>query len=503
MSDTLINRVKKALVAAVGSDRLERVGDADQLVQSGIISSLEIVMIGLELEREFLVSVPDKELTVANFDSLNALAMLMGRLIGSSDAVENGKSEPETGIYKRLLDSLTGCYRHPFILALFIAFWFALLDIFALPYFLERGPLAATYAQFSDYGKRLYHSSGGWAPNDLQVAVRRHRIVQDRNPGSPSILFFGDSGTVGSWVRAEDAPPARVEERLRAAYPSARVHNFGFFMRSFIKDVMLLEALLEENEGRLPADAVVFTLSDAYFDAAFQKSLIDAMPYFSLNRNLLKRFRDRRNTGQNAAAYNHLLDYLALSNRKHRSRFEECFLEHTSIYRYKPFLSFLTHYGKAPQAYWEKEYATGNKPLFPTRLLNPPADFKLHDAGFDANSLDRDIVVLLGDTLDFLNQRGIKVYFFIRPYAPLEWKNHQFPTRGMDVVSLIRAEGWDKKATVIDLRWSLYGDQFSDSLSHYTPAGSKVLGNEIGVQIVDSLNKPLAMEHGRSISEKR
>ena len=502
MSDTLIDQVRKAVAAAVGVDRLGRVGDADQLVQSGIISSLEIVIIGLELEKEFSVAVPDNELTIANFDSLTALAALMRRLTGGGDTGNTKRSELESGTYKYLLDGLAGCYRHPFVMALLIAFWLVMLDVFALPFFVERGPLATIYAQFSDHGKRLYHSSGGWAPNDLQVAVRRHRIVQDRKPGSPAILFFGDSGTVGSWVRAEDAPPAKVEEKLRALHPDVRVHNFGFFMRSFIKDVMLLEALIEENEGRLPADAVIFTLSDAYFDAAFQKSLIDAMPYFSLNRNLLKRFKIRANT-KNATAYDHLLDYLALSNRKHRGRFEEYFLERTSIYRHKTFLSFLNHHGRAPQAYWEKEYAIGDKPLLPTRLPIPPADFKLHDAGFNKNSIDHDIIALVSDTIDFLNQRGIKVYFFIRPYAPLEWKNHKFPTREMDVVGLIREQGWDKKAEVIDLRWSLYGDQFSDSLSHYTPAGSKVLGDAIGEQVAASLTKTLAIENRRGAGEKR
>jgi acyl carrier protein len=482
-----IDRVRKSIAASVGPDRLKQVSDTDLLVEGGIISSLEIVMIGLELEKEFGAAVPDSALTVANFKSIEMLVALMDRLTGSSGegAVQGGG---EHGTYRALQDSLANCFRRPLILGLLVASWLFLLDSFALPYLVERGPRANSYALFADHGKRLYHSSGGWAPNDLRVAVKRHQLVKNRNTGAPSILFFGDSGTIGSWVRAEDAPPAKVEERLRATYPEAKVYNFGFFMRSFVK-------LLEENEGRFPADAAIFTLSDGYFDSAFQRSLIDAMPYFSLNRGLLARFKERANTSI-PAAYDHLHEYLAMSNRKHRGQFEEHFLERTSIYRYKTYLTFLTLNGRNPGAFWLKEYAIGDKPLLPTRLPGPPAGFQLHDAGFNAATIDRDAIVLVGDVLDFLTARGIKVYLFLRPYAPLEWRDHPFATREANIADLIRDQGWNKKATVIDLRWSLYGDQFSDSLSHYTPAGSRVLGDAIGGAIAATLSPPSAVSSG-------
>ena len=482
MPTTSIDRVRKAIAATVGPDRLTQVDNLDLLVQGGIISSLEIVMIGLELETEFGVAVPDNLLTVANFNSLATLAALMDRLAGTGS--DQGVAPPthEHGVYRKLLESLENCFRRPLVLGILIVCWLILLDRFALPYIIERGPLAAQYAMFSDQGRRLYHSSGGWAPDDLRVAVKRHQFVKARGNGSPSVLFFGDSGTIGSWVRSEDAPPAKVEERLISSYPGARVYNFGFFMRSFVKDAMLLEALLEEEGGELPVDAVIFTLSDAYFDSAFQKSLIDAMPYFSLNRSLLARFRERVKTSD-PTAYERLLQYLAISNRKHRSWFKENFLEKTSIYRYKTFLSFLTLHGRNPMGFWVKEYAIGDKPLFPNRLPVPPSDFKLHDTGINASTIDRDLVVVVDEVLNFLAERNIKVYLFLRPYAPLEWRGQRFLTGEMDIEALIQERGWDKKATVIDLRWSLYGNQFSDSLSHYTPAGSRVLGDAIGSAI--------------------
>jgi acyl carrier protein len=497
MPTTTINRVRKAIATAVGADRLARVADTDLLVQGGIISSLEIVMVGLEFEKEFAVAVPDSVLTIANFHSLETLTLLMDWLCNGVEAGGPTQAGHEHVGYKKLLDSLAGCYRRPLLLGLLILTWLILMDTFALPYLVERGPLAKSYAQFSDYGRRLYHSSGGWAPNDLQVAVRRHQIVKDRNPGAPAILFFGDSGTVGSWVRADDAPPAKVEEKIRATYPDARVHNFAFFMRSFVKDVMLMEALLEEASNELPVDAVIFTLSDAYFDAAFQKSLIDAVPYFSLNRGLLFRFADRGEPGA-SLKYKNLYKNLGDANRKHRGRFEEQILEQTSIYRYKSFLSFLTLHGRDPSGFWKQEYAIGDKPLFPARLPSPPADFKLHDTGLNAVSIDHELVALVSETLDFLTSRGVKVYIFLRPYAPLEWRDHAFFSGEMDIAELILDEGWDKKATVIDLRWSLYGNQFSDSLSHYTPEGSRILGDAIGNAVAATLPAALASAKGAS-----
>jgi hypothetical protein len=165
-------------------------------------------------------------------------------------------------------------------------------------------------------------------------------------------------------------------------------------------------------------------------------------------------------------------------------------LERSSVYRYKTFLLYLMLSARAGDAYWSREYAVGEKPLLPTRLPEPPANFHLHDNGFDNASLDRDVVTLVDDVVNFLNRRGIKVYFFLRPYAPLEFKGHNFFSLPMTIDNLIREHGWDRKATIIDLRWSIYGDQFSDSLSHYTPAGNRVLADDIAATITQTLPPP-------------
>ena len=297
-----------------------------------------------------------------------------------------------------------------------------------------------------------------------------------------------------SWVKAEDAPPARTQEKLTKTFPQARVENFAFFTPSFVKDVMLLEAALEANDGKFPVDAVIITLSDSYFYSPFQKSLIELVPYISLNRSLLKRFSDRLNARMycetcqairesRTASYIRLYDSLSKANRTHRGRFEEYVLEQTSIYRYKTFLTFLKLNVWDPDGFWQREYRIGDKPMFPTRLPKPPEKFGLNDAGFSAQTTDIDQVALINDVLEFLEHQNIKVYIFLRPYAPVEWRDHPFPPNPMNVETLIHAQGWDKKATIVDLRWALYGDQFSDSLVHYTPAGSRVLGDAIGSAI--------------------
>lgn len=484
---TTIDRVRKVIDTAVGSDRLANVKETDQLVQGGIISSLEIVMIGLGLEQEFRLTIPDSQLTVANFATLETLAALMDRLSGKGDGAV--QVVQESGFYRSMQESLAACIRRPMILAALVIVWLVALDRVLVPYVVERGPLASMYWPFADSGRRLYHSSGGWSPNDLRVGVGRHEFFRASSSTKPSILFFGDSGTIGSWVKAGDAPPARVEAKLKETLPDARVYNFAFFMRSFVKDVMLLEAILESTGERPRVDAAIFTFSDAYFDASFQKHLIDSLPYFSLNRDLLTSFR-KRIKPKEAGPYRNLYKYLAGASRKFRGPFEEYVLENTSIYRYKTFFTFLSMHGKDTKSYWNKEYAIGNTPLFPVRLPSPPPTFQLHDAGFSKESVDQDLIALTDDVLDFLASKNIKIYIFLRPYAPLEWKGHPFPASPMNIETLIHERGWDKKATIIDLRWSLYGNQFSDSLSHYTPEGSQILGDAMGDAIASTLKRP-------------
>ena len=493
---TTIDRVKKVIDINVGADRLAKVKPNDLLVQGGIISSLEIVAIGLGLEQEFQLPIPDSQLTVANFSTLETLAALMDRLSGNGTSP--AEAAHEAVLYKAVQDNLAGCLRRPISLVLMVSAWIFLFDLFLLSYTIERGPLSEIYRSFSDHGRRLYHSSGGWAPDDLKFTVQRHEFIRTGQQAKPAILFFGDSGTIGSWVKADVAPPAQAEARLRQSIPDARVYNLAFFMRSFIKDVMLLEAILESNEKNTPFDTVVFTFSDVYFDAAFQKHLIEAMPYFSLNRDLLTRFR-KRIEPPNAAPYDRIQATLSSANRKFRGRFQEYVLERTSAYRYKTFFIFLGVYGKRylhgkdPAAFWSEEYATGNKPLFPVRLASPPADFKLHDTGFSDEPLHRDLVALTNDVLNYLQSKNIKVFIFLRPYAPMEWQM-QFPFKPKNIETLIREQGWDKKATVIDLRWSLHGNQFSDTLSHYTPEGCEILGRQIGDAISAGLKPSAVME---------
>jgi acyl carrier protein len=489
MTVAAIKRVRKAIGDAVGPDRLKGIEDKHALVQSGIISSLEIVMIGLELEKEFGLVIPNNALTVANFTSLTTLAAMIDALAGEGVRTSIARDEEPRDLYGRLHRSLANSLRRPLLFGALFVLFIVLLDAVAVPLLIEYGPLRKAYASLSDDGERFYRSSGGWAPDDLQIAVARHRIMNETGQGWPRVLFLGDSGTIGSWVRADEAAPALVETRLRRIWPSARVYNFGFFMRSFIKDAMLLEALLQMKHGDLPLDAVILTLSDAYFHKPFQDSLVAAMPYFSLNRNLLRDLPQHIGT-QTPDAYARMTSELAVAGAKHRNRFTEAVLERSSAYRYKTFLLYLMLSARTGDAFWSREYAVGEKPLLPTRLAEPPANFQLHDGGFDTATLDRDVVTLADDVVNFLNRRRIKVYFFLRPYAPLEFKGHHFFSLPMTIDNLIRDRSWDRKATIIDLRWSIYGDQFSDSLSHYTPAGNRVLADAIAATIAQTLPAP-------------
>src|SRR5262249_47442820 len=136
MTSTTIERVRKAIDKTVGPERLEGIGDEQALVQSGIISSLEIVMIGLELEKEFGLVIPDNALTIANFASLTPLAAMVDTLAGEGRHALVAHDEPQD-LYGRLHRSLADSLRRPLLFCALFGLFFVLLDAAVLPLLIE------------------------------------------------------------------------------------------------------------------------------------------------------------------------------------------------------------------------------------------------------------------------------------------------------------------------------------------------------------------------------
>lgn len=344
-----IEEIKKVINETVGEDRTATLTEDDYLVQGGVISSLEIVTIGLALEKRYGISIPDNQLTVANFATLSTLADMVKRLCenasGTATAATEWHDTATDGVLLQWVKgSLTRCFRYPISMLIVIACMICLTDQAILPKVMAHGVIGEEYDKFREHGARLYPSSGGWAQDSLLNAVEWHEIITHPMRGAkPAIAFFGDSGTVGSFVRPEDAPPAQAEFFLRGKFPKAKVYNLAFFMRALAKDVMIIEALLEKNDGKLPFDTVILTLCDAYYHIDAQRGFYSAVPYFSLNRRLLANF-EKRMRSKRPEAYTSVLRELTTANKKFRGLWSEYIVERSNLVYYKPFFTLMKYY---------------------------------------------------------------------------------------------------------------------------------------------------------------
>lgn len=475
----LYQEIKAVLSQALGDDRLSDLGPDDPILQSGLVSSMEIVIMVAALEQHFSLSIPDSEVTLENFATLGRLAALI-------QAKAEGKSlAPRDALLVHgLMKSVARVMKRPLMALLLVAALLASFELL-LP-LLMQGPLAGAYHRFLEKGQRLYPIAGGHSQDDMSFSVGHHEILRTRPQDRPRVVVFGDSGTVGSWLPASQAPSVYMQKELRKSLPQARVYNLAYFMPSVLKDFMILESILEHTGGKLPFEAVVFTLGDSHLSLDYRKHQLTKVPFIPLNHLLLKNFLDRV-LGQDARRYEAIMRDLERADQEHHNFFTRWAKFHSALYHYGPFLRQLLDTAiYYPMDQVRREYIIGAKPLFEQTPEEPPEDLAI-TRGVHKGNLDRLVVELFIKGIDWLRAQGVKVVIYIEPRGPKQWRRLYSEPDGRDAHDIAQQICASGRCAVVDLRWSLSGDQFTDNVAHYTKQGNQVLGRAVGQTLAEEL----------------
>ena len=478
-----LSRVKAAVASAADHD-LGDIGDDHPILESGIITSLDIVMIAASLEEEFQIEIPDSAITMENFHSLRALGAMVSSMTQTLGEVGFSEKRPNV-----ILLSLGGALRRPALFAVFVAVSFLALDTFAG--FAVMGPLAPYLEDFNEKGMRLYPAVGGNnAIDDLKAAVDMHEISGPPAAGGLRVAFFGDSGTMGSFVRAEDAIPAQAELALKERYKDAKCYNLAYYQTSYVKDAMILEAVLQASGGKPPFDIAVFTMSEFYFHPLHGKRIVQVMPSFGFNDHLFRSFVKRAGK-QESQAYKQIMADLALARKNGYWPLEPQMARHLNLYKLGPRMRFLFQ-RHAPfqelKTSYKFEYhlaVTGKKQWVDDSAIDPPDGFILHDYYLTKESVRQNIsMTVFEDIVSFLELRGVKILVYLKPVAPAAWEGkykqgpYTSPKLAADIAQM-------HPMGIVDARFALKGSQFTDSLTHYSAEGNRIIGRMIAGKLAD------------------
>lgn len=489
-----LDNVRVAIAQGLGDNRVDKLSHTESLVSTGIISSLEIVVVALAIERYFNIKIPDTAVTINNFNTLEAILALIKNQKEQNTLTKNVEKNEITNPYLR---SLTSAIRRPITLLISTLVFLVLLD-FGLAA-LMAGPLKTSYQRFHEFGERLYPVSGGYTQDDLAFAVSKHKIIQKTlniNKGvirkdDLRIAVFGDSGTIGSWVKAEESIPGFIEHSLQKKIPKVTVFNLAYFMQFFAKDLMILESAIEQSQQKLPFDVAVFTLGDDYFFSPFINNLMSAMPYLAENAHLLDRFMQRLpNTDR--TSFESFAQDLKVASSKNRSKVESWLRLNSALHHYAPFFRYF--FDNRPYIVplnanynFEGQFRIGRISLFSPPTKEPPTNFT---TGLKQANMDSRIISMLQATVSFLNKQGIAVVLYVKPHGPKEWSSfyqkNVGPFTALDIANKICKEA---NCKVVDLQWSLPGAQFTDSIAHYKMEANKMIGAEIAKVIIKEYSK--------------
>lgn len=473
MTSAPITEVRTVLSSILGEARLRAISDTDELLQSGVISSIELVEVAVGLEEHFHIKIPDAQVTPEHFSSIQTIGTLVANA-GAGDQI--GSMPVKFTEPNRLVRSAVRVVRRPLLFAAAALISFIAIDLILAQ--VMKGPLADYYTVFNEAGSRLYPVGGTYSQDDLDFAVSTHAILADPTVGAPRIAVFGDSGTIGSYVPADAAIPAQIEAGLREISPNARVFNLAFFMQFLAKDLMILEALLERNEGRPPFDVAVFTLGEAYFYRQFIDRLMKAMPYLSLNWSLLERYGQRIG-GDDALFYQRFASELRDRSSMHYRIPPPWLVKYSALYHYGPFFRYLITEVLRSKAPFDYAYSVGRRPLLSPVPERPPAGFEHDLMTFDRpdEQIDHRVLPMLKSTIRFLRQHGVDTVLYLKPKAPREWREQQ--RSGQSIADIAAEVCADLGCRIVDARWELSGSEFTDSLAHYNADANRRVGGMV------------------------
>ena len=218
----LIEKIRETIKNSLGDESLDYMGKNDPLIQSGLISSLDIIQVTLDLEKKFNISIPDSEITVSNYFSLQTLANKIAEI--KYDLDQQYQTEFNNS---KLLNSLSRSFKKPISMILLMITFLAGIDFGVSG--LIKGPMKNKYHEFYEYGNRLYPSAGTYSQLDYFFAVSQHEIMSIAEIRRPRIGIFGDSSTFGSFVRFDESLSYFAEKTINKNFPNAEVFNLTFW----------------------------------------------------------------------------------------------------------------------------------------------------------------------------------------------------------------------------------------------------------------------------------
>lgn len=455
MSAPTLDTVRACVASTLGDDRLAGVDPQALLLRKGLVTSIELVTLMVDLEARFDQPVPESAMAP---DTLS-LAGLVAALGGEA------ARPPPPRVMPRPL----------------VALVVALLSVVLIDRgvgLLVRGPLSDTYRAFLEDGHRLYPVAGGFSQDDFAFAVGHHR-VQRPAPG-PRVWMFGDSGTIGSYVTVKESLPAQVEMELRRMHPQAQVENLAWFGRLFVKDVMLLETVWDK-----PVDAVVFTVGQDYFSKRKVQTWLSRYRHCSVNWPLFEQFVQRVPADQRAP-FERVLARLRAADAAHGGAWRRFGFEYVELEHYRPFLRYLfLDEGAAQLGPFFSPYRFQLEVMGRRRVLKDRTGEEVQPGLVEAD-VDEDQIQIMSTIVAMLADRGVSVVLYVEPTAPADWKrvvSAEGRRTGAQLArSVVEQAGMQGSLTssVVDTSWFLNAEAFIDSQAHYEPEANARLGSAVG-----------------------
>jgi len=447
-----IEDVRAILHGVLGDDRLEGVAADIALLKSGLLTSIELVSVSLELERRGARPVLGGGVAPGAISLDTLAAALQGRV--------EARAADETLTQTPLLQGLRGALRRPWLFALSALAGLLVCDRLVTVAIEQHA--AGAYAAFLEGGKRLYPFAGGWSQDDFRFAVDHHAVRTRRSPSQRLTLFLGDSGTIGSFVAPDDSLVAQMEAGLQQRGERVNVANLAWFGRLTAKDLMLLELVWD-----LPFDTVVFTLGEDHFSRSKVDMWLSRYRHVSVNLPLYEAFLQRIPQAERGP-FQALGARLAQTDVRHLGPLRRWGFAHLAAFHYGPFLQRVVQATLAPE--W---LAAREREAMAQRCTTAGQTGTLAD-GIDLDDIDAEQIAILRSTIRLLQRRNVRVVLYVEPRGPAEWLR-DLATR-KQAADIAREIGRDTGATVVDLSRALQGGAFLDTTAHYTAAANRVLG---------------------------
>lgn len=451
-----------AVESVTGDESLSSLGPNDSLIRSGILSSLDLVRLVSALETAYGVSIPDQRVTIDGFDSLASI----GRLLIDLDVPLELSEEPSDSNTQKS-DWMVQALRRPMLVALVAIGTLLILD--QLLFLLAQAPLRANYAEYAEHGERLYTANGGGVHDDMPWAMAQHAISNEhKNPDSQWIAVFGDSGTIASYLDANESMSAVMQQTLLQGSRTTRVFNLAWFGPLLAKDLMLLELAMD-----YPLDGVVLTLGELYLDSGMVSHWSDNFRHTSFNYSLLEEF-SQRIPQEDRQPFEKSSLRLKSADMRHWGPVKRLWYRSMHLPRLSPwvkarFLDDLLPDYVITEPNISRHWTRGTRYLVENPALRRPPP--LSD-----DKLDQDVVHMLRSVIHLLTDRGIKVLLYVEPYMPRSYQKRPESTATQRIAWQL---GEESGALVMDATWGLDREEFLDSWLHYTVAGNQRIGEAL------------------------